>query len=302
MVTDATAYRDKACLTTDRNEQTAPELVMTHRTARTLLCIGLTAALASMTLGCEKKQDDNPADAPAADAKPAADKPAEDKGAEKPAEKEGTKPAAAADKEGDGEATGDEIPADAMEKDPAATDSIKKVDFGGKAPEGAEVNGKLQFAFGWTDKHGTNAIVAGIKESKGKSEDGKTHLLVIDHLNQEGDGSWTQVRRFRELVEDCQFDVHMAAMQGDWSITDLDKDGLGEATVAWRAGCTSDVSPDPHKVLLTENGEKYILRGQSKVDGMGGDYKADAAFKKGPEEFLKHTKMVWDKTASKSVY
>lgn len=273
---------------------------MTHRTTRTLFCIGLAATLASTTLGCDKKQDGTPTAPPATDAKPTATRDVAEAPAE--GEKESTKPAAAADKEEGDKPVMDKLPPEVMEKDPAATDTLQKIDFGGKAPEGAEVTGKLQFAFGWTDKHGTNAIVAGIKESKGEGEDSKTHLLVIDHLNQEGDGSWTQVRRFRELIKDCQFDVHLAAMQGDWSITDLDEDGLGEATVAWRAGCTSDVSPDPHKVLLTEDGEKYILRGQSKVDGMGGDYKADEAFKKGPEAFLTHTKKVWDKTASKSVY
>jgi len=67
-------------------------------------------------------------------------------------------------------------------------------------------------------------------------------------------------------------------------------------TFAYRVGCVSDVSPITLKLRVIENGEKYILRGETLLsDGEGGKYKPDPKFKKWPKELAAHAKKRWRK-------
>ena len=228
-----------------------------------LICLGFVA-------GCEQ----NPA-SETDSSSPSAEQTAEK--VEKPAEEEPVNE--------------DDIP---MEVDPAATASVELVDFKGKAPDGFATEGDLQAVLGWTDKYGTNAVVIARKDVKDDS------LLVVKHATQEGDGSWSETRTFKELVKNCEWDTTLASQVGEWSVTDLDKNGLGEATFAYSAGCRSDVSPVSHKVIITENGNKFVLRGSTKVDPgggtMGGEFAVDEAFASAPKGFEAHVKKVWRAT------
>jgi len=157
---------------------------------------------------------------------------------------------------------------------------------------------------GWTDKLGKHAIVFGRSESE-KGEE-RTSVLVADLLTWEGD-AWNSQRRFTERVDKCMFDTELYEMTGDWSVTDLDDNGVAEVTFAWRVGCRSDVSPVGHKVLLVgfdAGGEvaKYVLRGDTAVSvggtvDQGGKFRTDASFEKAPAAFLEHAKSVWAKTS-----
>ena len=75
------------------------------------------------------------------------------------------------------------------------------------------------------------------------------------------------------------------------AISDLDNDNIGEITFAYRIMCSSDMSPWTLKLLTLENGDKYILRGTTKIQSpdeiYGGDLTVDDSFKNGPKEFLK---------------
>ena len=82
-------------------------------------------------------------------------------------------------------------------------------------------------------------------------------------------------------------------------LTDLDDDGYGEVTFAYRYTCTSDISPYNYKLFVLENGEKSILRGHDIVS-LGRETLGDGKFKPagfaGKPEFLAHAKKVWKQT------
>lgn len=164
-----------------------------------------------------------------------------------------------------------------------------------RAPEAFPAKGAIQAVLKWQDKYGINALVFARTESKGKGE-ARSAMLTVTHALQEGDASWKTVRVFKERVDDCPFDIELTPEVGAWSVTDLDKDGLGEATFAYSAGCRSDVSPVTHKVLQTEDGKKYALRGQTRVEGEGGVFKADTSYKDEGKAFRAHAEMVWKET------
>jgi len=178
-----------------------------------------------------------------------------------------------------------------MEKDPSATDKVETTQLGEDSFESVELPGQTRKIIGWTDKHGTNAILIKREWPKGAGAE-----LVAYHLNREGDGSWTNIRDFRELVSDCNdYRLTLEPHTGAWSVTDLDNDGLGEATFAWTAGCRTDWSPITHKVLLVESGDKYVLRGMTN----SADANPAPEFDKAPA-FLEHARSVWKSTSTEA--
>ena len=152
----------------------------------------------------------------------------------------------------------------------------------------------------WTDRLGTNVV----RFSKRALKEGGAQLFV-EIASRETD-AWVVHRTFKEVVNTCGFDLVLDTyMDESWTLTDVDNDGFAEVTIAYTADCTSDVSPNKHKVLVLHKGVKYALRGVSKVDAgaalTGGQYKVDAAFEKAPAGLLEHAKKVWEATASASL-
>ena len=168
-------------------------------------------------------------------------------------------------------------------------------DFPGK------IKGELQWGIRFDDFVRDNFVVAMIQESPGKKKNGeptKTGVIVVEHWVFDGDfaDKWVMKEDFKELVSDCEFDITQSVTRGDWSLSNHNGDGRAEVTFAWSSGCRSDVSPVTHKVLMIEDGQKYVLRGTTRTLDVGGEFKADPAFKKAPAAFLKHAELVWQKT------
>ncbi len=182
----------------------------------------------------------------------------------------------------------EEVPETAHEVDPSATSKVLRTDGAALNVEEFPRKGELQRVLSWTDKYGTNAVVFS-RQKRGKTGG----ALVASHGRLEGDGSWTIVREFKEVIDACEFDLILEPYLGEWSITDLDKDGLGEATFAWNADCVSDVSPTTYKMLMIEDGAKYTLRGHTRVGEFGGEFKADPEFSNAPVGFQAHAEKAW---------
>lgn len=191
------------------------------------------------------------------------------------------------------------------EVDPSATEGLEDIDFSGKILTSDDqlkdiYKGEVKKSVSWKDKYGQQVFLMTFEEQKNGGG-----LIKAVLANQEGDGSWSVTREFKELVSSCEFDLVMTPkLDQAWSLTDLNKDGLGEVTFGWVADCTSDVSPLTFKVMMADGDKKYAIRGNTKVnvgkdgDGktvyQGGEQKVDPAFDKAPEGFLAHAKKAWD--------
>ena len=170
-------------------------------------------------------------------------------------------------------------------------------------PESIKVEGEVTGGLRFTDRNGENWVVFSKKEPKSK-EASISQYLYAGHWVAGSDGI-KQLRDVRDKVEDCEFDITVAIDDKSVEVTDLDNDGIGEVGFGYQLQCTSDVSPATYKLLMLENGDKYIIRGTTRIvmEGeapMGGEMKVDKSLKKGPPEFLEHAKKRWPKlTTSK---
>lgn len=163
--------------------------------------------------------------------------------------------------------------------------------------------GKLVGGLRWQDRVGDNLLLFSRKRSTRRRGGGQDPLHAVwlhaHHYALRGD-KLKLLRRVRDQEGRCEFDLSAEFVKASLAVTDLDSDGIGEVSFAYKLGCRSDVSPITLKLLLLEGGKKYILRGTTRVklsatESLGGGHKIDRSFKRGPKVFLRHARQLWTK-------
>lgn len=161
--------------------------------------------------------------------------------------------------------------------------------------------GDVAGGFAFVDTAGTNYVIFTTSVSE-LEDDAATGTLRIRHLVVTSDATRT-VRDYVEFVRDCPFDIVLEPKWGDWSVSDVDDDGIAETSFAYSAACVSDVSPVTHKVIVAEGGQEYALRGETYLrlpnNGdivEGGAFRADPM----PTPFREAAVRVWEATAYRS--
>ena len=158
-----------------------------------------------------------------------------------------------------------------------------------KSSSDVDYEGSIVLQLTWIDKNGENLALFTKKRIK---------IWVYHYAFP--NGSPKLLRKVRDNELNCEFDMSLNFMNKTIGTTDLDRDNYGELTFAYEQGCRSDISSLGMKLLMIENGDKYIIRGYQKL--VLGDNTAehgtkiiDPSFYNGPSSFLKHASNVWDK-------
>ncbi len=154
-------------------------------------------------------------------------------------------------------------------------------------PSTLAYDGEIAFTKSWQDDNGDNIALFTRKEEE---------IFVYHYASKEGEDRL--LRRIYDFEKDCEFDRTLEFLKNDILLTDLDNDKVGEISFAYRKACISDVSPKELKLLILENGDKYIIRGNTLISfgekSYGGDKKVDASFDQAPERFLSHANQLWE--------
>ena len=182
-------------------------------------------------------------------------------------------------------------------------DTSIPMDFGLRTVDGVDIpdldySGNLIDCWNWDDKNGANYLIRTIDEPEFKypESDGDElydQYLHVYHYAKGDDGEVLLLRDLTDFIKDCMFDLIMNHIDAVM-LSDIDNDNYGEIVFGYRLSCTSDVSPSTQKVLLFENGDKYILRGEAVAIGYGGDYELGNEFETAPEGFLEHAEAYWE--------
>lgn len=147
------------------------------------------------------------------------------------------------------------------------------------------------------DQNGANVVVLIHQIETAGSGGPNSRRLWAYHYIDEG-GKRRVLRKLSDAEESCELDNVAGWVDGALQITDADADGLGEVTVAYDLGCVSDVSPKTRKLVVLEDGAKWILRGESRVDTgggkkVGGAFREDPPAKKWPRALHQHAVAAW---------
>ena len=155
---------------------------------------------------------------------------------------------------------------------------LSKLEYAGKM-----VNKRI-----WQDANGENIALFTQK---------KEELFVYHYTINAGKAK--ELRKIYDFEKDCEFDLFLEFIDQSIQVTDLDNNNLAELAFAYRKACISDVSPKDLKLIMLENGNKFIIRGTTSIDMPGvkvdGMKNVDASFNTAPASFLSHAEKLWDK-------
>jgi hypothetical protein len=179
-------------------------------------------------------------------------------------------------------------------------------------PHGVTMRGDtLVSATSFVDKNGTNYVVFSSTQTTKQDErfgPSTSTWLYADDWVVPKKGPPRNLLPVRDMVVSCMMgDPSATFHEPAFSVTDLDHDGIAEVTFAYElANCRSDTRPATYKLMLLENGTRYVLRGRTRITQYnqvpfetalgGGDYVADPVEAKWPAAFLAHVKALWDET------
>lgn len=148
-------------------------------------------------------------------------------------------------------------------------------------------DGKILHKRFWNDLNGENITLFTQKGNE----------LFVYHYSIDSDNA-KLLRKVYDFEKECEFDLTLEFIENSIGVTDLDNNNVGEITFAYKKGCISDVSPLDLKMLMLENGNKYIIRGRTVInmgtEKVGGDKNIDASFEMAPTSFLSHANSVWN--------
>jgi hypothetical protein len=186
---------------------------------------------------------------------------------------------------------------------PAGTDRVVPAPFSPEVVTPAMKHiGEIVDGVRWRDANGDNVVIFSIELRRSKTQWGdqlESARLYANHYLRDGD-EIRLLRTIRDRVDECEFDLFASFRDDALGVTDLDGDGVGEVTFAYELACMSDVSPKTLKLLLLEGGDKYIIRGETRVEVdfldevYGGDRTIDRSLTAGPKVFLDHATRTWD--------
>jgi len=147
--------------------------------------------------------------------------------------------------------------------------------------------GEIMYQKFWLDAKGEN-VVFFCKRG--------LELLVDHHIFM--DENYSKLRMFYDASEEaCEYDFFGDYIESSISITDVDKNNLGEITFAYNLDCISDLTPLSLTLFMIEHGEKYKITGTNILnlgdETIGGQTTIDSSFINGPAAFLEHAKQVW---------
>lgn len=174
---------------------------------------------------------------------------------------------------------------------------LTRLPFDPRAVPAALVHtGTIAGGMRWRDKSGENWLLLSRLIAYGA--DSRSAYLFADHYVIAKGARRRLVVAVRDHLDRCQFDLVARFVPASFDVTDLDGDGIGEVTFAYELGCRTGVSPIPLKLLTLEGGDKYIIRGNTRVDEspsvhLGGARTIDASFARGPKPFLAHADKLW---------
>lgn len=166
-------------------------------------------------------------------------------------------------------------------------------------PAECEAKGKVVDAYTWSDLNGVNYFIRTLGELQVIDATDEfefslsSQYLYAYHYVETLNGEFKLLRETTDFVKDCEFDLLISHELDAISLTDFDQDEIGEITFVYRTHCTSDVSPSTQKLIMLEDGNKYPLRGTTKVFEYGGEYTVGDEFKTAPAAFLEHAKQLW---------
>ncbi len=149
----------------------------------------------------------------------------------------------------------------------------------------------------WTDAEGENTVL--LAQTYNDMVNGMQNQRIYAYCFKKEGGAWKRKWLVQDRIDSCEVDATCEFFPQSLTVTDNDKNNIGEVTFVYKLSCKGDVSPDEKKLIMYEGAQKYAIRGFTiiQLDGkkIGGDKKIDPAFNNAPRPLLDFANQRWDK-------
>jgi hypothetical protein len=188
---------------------------------------------------------------------------------------------------------------------------FKKLEFNTTLfPTEFNFKGKIVNGLHWADKNGDNYLIltkddliennVGEKSLSGFFRTLYWHGYIFSNNNFE---NYFLIREFHDFVKNCEYDLSFEFLNDFISVTDLDKNDIGEVTVIYKMTCASDISPWDIKLLMYENGIKYSIKGTTKTslgngETLGGEKFNNQSFESSPRIFFDYCNTMFERATN----
>jgi hypothetical protein len=159
---------------------------------------------------------------------------------------------------------------------------------------GADIRfeGNIVAGAAFRDRLGDNTVL--LCRNAGNTQGMSLIRLRAYHYLRDAGGT-RLLREVKDGDQPCEFSDVTGFASDSLRVGDQDADGTGEISFAYTVGCTNDPSPQAFKLLVLEGGEKYILRGQTRVMGQGGSFAADPPLASWPAALSSFAQSEWQR-------
>ncbi|MGW8391026.1 M949_RS01915 family surface polysaccharide biosynthesis protein [Pseudoduganella sp. HUAS MS19] len=161
-----------------------------------------------------------------------------------------------------------------------------------------ETKGKVVLGKKVQDSLGEHILL--LTEKSTASQNGRVeHIELVATYFDQAAGKWSPSWTIKDGVDCPGLDSAASFFADATTVTDLDKDGKAEVTVAYKTFCGGGIDPSVVKVILRQGKQKYAIRGESLIkfkgqDPMGGTNKPDKALQESDKAvFKRHMDKVW---------
>lgn len=186
--------------------------------------------------------------------------------------------------------------------------NVEKIDST-QFPKSIKYEGFVKNAVRWKDKLGENIVITTEtgyhinKKFEHETDDGSDAELFAYHFIV-SESEIKQTWKVYDFISDCPVDIVASFVKNTFQVTDLNNNGIAETWLMYKTICHGDVSPCDMKIIMYEGQQKYAMRGESKVEVgildngekqfLGGSFKFDESFKKGPKIFKEFAQKLWN--------
>jgi len=163
----------------------------------------------------------------------------------------------------------------------------------------------------WQDANGDNLLVFTYFDeitSHPSGDEAISRSLYVEHFAQKEDGAdYELIRKIQDFEKECILENMLNLEEKSVNVTNLDHDEFKEISFVYTLGCRSDLSTDPMKLMMLENGEKYAVRGNTRSKYLltselgenatfpeSTDKTFDPSFEKAPTAFKEFANNLWN--------
>ncbi len=167
-------------------------------------------------------------------------------------------------------------------------------------PESIVYDGVIIHGTKWIDSEGENIMILTETEVSQDTDDpfgafGSAELYAFHFLK--NGSNYDLIWKAHDKGDQCEEGLYQEHLAKSLAITDLDNDGIGEASFVYRSYCMSFVTP--MRLIIHEGPSEYSITGEASLDisgetpGRVEEKFLDPSFNEAPNSFLSFSKNLW---------